>query len=99
MGQTNGRFGLEPSAKRKQRKDYHETTIGSYLRRDIDRRLRSSTNNILVTDDEHESVDIDIDDVSGYEHDTAHDGNCDRVYTRIVDHDRSWDWEIGALHY
>lgn len=72
-------------------RDYYETIISSHLRRDVDCRLCSSTNNVLVADDELESVirthvSVDLDDVSGYKQDTEHDRNRDRVHTRVVDY-------------
>src|SRR2546423_15512075 len=105
--ESHGKSGDYWRAQAKQtqsEREYYETIIGSHLRRNADRRLRSSTNrHHLVTDNFKPGHKFDDESSDNFDDEyrlkQEQFGNCDRLYARSGDHYRPRYGKAGALRY
>src|SRR5207253_3791644 len=96
---TIGKSGdyRKPQAKRNQsERKYYETIIGSHLRHDPYRRLRSSANKHYLVNDNVKPGD-DLNDEHWFNYQQC--GNRDRLYARSGDHYRPGHGKAGPLCY
>src|SRR2546423_11023152 len=94
IGDSGGLLESAGKANTQTEREYYETIIGSHLRRDPHRYLRSSTNRHHLVTDNFKSGD-NFDDQHRFNYQQF--GNCDRLYAWGGDYYRSGHGQAGAI--